>query len=296
MNDESLNGIMEHYPEYEGPSSEKRLDYFERYIDSYLSVAGTNPFLKTVYFDAFAGSGSRRDPKSPLLQQLKFTPAEEIGYKGAAERILNLEKGFDYYYFVDDHQSLVKLKERLAVLPGANRKKMIFRPEDCNLELDRLADALRSDEFSALILLDPLGFNIEWRSIERIPCNRSDLWLLLPTGVIVNKLLEHDGKLGDIARLEPFFSLPEEAIRAEFLNEERNFTLFGEETVLEKTNNSIDQLANLYVRLLKQNWTYVTDISLILRSSGNMPLYRLICASCSNPVFEISRMIIGAEQ
>lgn len=296
MDDANLNGFMEPYQENEGLSAEKRLDCFEGYIDAYLSIAGSNPFLKTVYFDAFAGSGSRRDPKSSLLHQLKFTASEENGYKGAAERVLNLDKGFDYYYFVDDHESLVKLKERIAALPGSDRKKMIFRLEDCNLELERFADALRSDEFSALILLDPVGFRIEWKSIEHLACNRADLWIFIPTTTIVNKLLATDGTIGNFALLEQFFGLSENEIRFELISEQRNFSLFDEETAREKIDRSVDQLANLYVRLLKKHWTFVTDIPLMLRSKEKMPLYRLICASCSNAVFEISGMIIGEEQ
>jgi three-Cys-motif partner protein len=72
-----------------------------------------NPYWETIYFDGFAGSGTKeKEVKTELYQQLKITEAEEKTYKGAAERVLTLkdELAFNYYYFIDKkEESLTKL-------------------------------------------------------------------------------------------------------------------------------------------------------------------------------------------
>ena len=63
-----------------------------------------------IYFDGFAGSGSRNGEVSnndnqlmiDLIDEYKIATEELTPYKGAAERVLSIaQEGFDYYYFID---------------------------------------------------------------------------------------------------------------------------------------------------------------------------------------------------
>ncbi|NTV98965.1 MAG: three-Cys-motif partner protein TcmP [Chlorobiaceae bacterium] len=292
MSLDGLNGCPDTPGASDGASGEKRLDAFAGYIEEYLALSETAPDWKTIYFDGFAGSGSRRDEKKQLYGELNFTPEEECGYKGAAERVMNLEKGFDYYYFVDDHQSLRKLKEKLGDMPESGRKRMIFRPEECNGELARLADAMHSDEFSTLLLLDPLGFAVDWRSIARFAGTRTDLWIVIPAGTVVNKLLDDRGNLDGLFRLEPFFGLKKEEIMAVLATAEKSPNLFEEETLAEKIALSLRQIAALYVSCMKKHWKYVTDVPLVYYSGRKVPICTFLCATDNRIVHDIAPGII----
>ena len=94
-----------------GQWTEDKLDAFEKYVKAYLTIMNSNRdkyCWKLLYFDGFAGSGSRIINKdNNIAEENLFAEcniiAEEIDtYKGAAERVLNIEqRGFDSYYFID---------------------------------------------------------------------------------------------------------------------------------------------------------------------------------------------------
>jgi hypothetical protein len=76
---------------------------------------------------------------------------------------------------------------------------------------------------------------------------------------------------------------------------ERNPGLFGEETVPEKINRSLFQIASLYVHQLKKHWRYVTDIPLALQGTGNVPSCTFIGASDNTAVHALAGRIVGRE-
>ncbi|NTW55997.1 MAG: three-Cys-motif partner protein TcmP [Chlorobiaceae bacterium] len=289
---DNLNGYKAGRDENESIDAVRRLDAFAGYVAEYLALQGTGQDWKTIYFDGFAGSGARREMKKALYEELKFTPSEEIGYKGAAERVIALELGFDYYYFVDDHQSLVKLKEKLGALPETGRKRMIFRPEDCNGELDRLADAMRSDEFATLLFLDPVGFSIDWQSIARFSGTRTDLWLVIPTGTVVNRLLDAEGNLDGFSRLEVLTGLARDEMMNVLVHAEKSPGLFEEITVIEKIDRSLHRIVCLYQYQLSRKWKYVTGTPSVLRSGRNVPLCTFLCATDNKTVYDMAGMIV----
>lgn len=95
--------------------------------------------------------------------------------------------------------------------------------------LAELANALKTKKFAALVLLDPFGMQINWSSIADFKGTRSDIGILVPTGVIINRLLYQSGKLEHVEKLEAFFGLSVDEIKKEFYKKEMAPTLFGEE-------------------------------------------------------------------
>lgn len=54
--------------EWGGPWTEKKLEAFSKYVWSYLTIMKKFPYWKTIYFDGFAGSGTReKQVNSDLL-------------------------------------------------------------------------------------------------------------------------------------------------------------------------------------------------------------------------------------
>ena len=96
MSDQNILHVQEPSEHWGGPWTEKKLNAFSKYVDAYLTILQAHPYWQTIYFDGFAGSGSRKYPKTSLYNQLQITLEEEEGYKGAAERVVRLEKSFDY--------------------------------------------------------------------------------------------------------------------------------------------------------------------------------------------------------
>jgi len=251
------------------------------------------PYWKTIYFDGFAGSGTReKQVNADLMQQLKITKEEERTYKGAAERVLGLQElGFDFYYFIDKKDSsLNKLKTKLD--EKFKDKTIVYRSGDANHQITELAKALRTKDYAALVFLDPFGMQIDWNSIAKLKDTRSDVWILVPTGVIVNRLLDRAGKLELSDKLQSFFGLPIEEIKAHFYVEKKVQTLFGEEEIITKVSQPIEKIARLYAERMKTIWKHVTDEPLVLKNRKGSPIFHFVFASNNQNAKKIAKQII----
>lgn len=293
-----LDIVTEPQAEWGGPWTEKKLDAFSKYVAAYLTIMKKYSYWKTIYFDGFAGSGNRKEKCNTLLyQQLQLTEQDERVYKGAAERVLTLPNNlaFDYHYFIDFKQeSLDKLKIKLAELQKTKQNEFQYRAEDCNSELLKLSKALKDKKknLAALVLLDPFGMQINWESIASLKGTRSDIWILIPTGVIVNRLLDRNCKLKHSGKLQSFFGLTEEEIKKHFYSSERKNTLFGETEIIQKIKNPIEKIAGLYANRLKTIWNFVTEKPLSLENSRGVPIFHFVFASNNQNAVKIAKEII----
>lgn len=287
------NIVNEPTVEWGGPWTEKKLEAFSKYVWSYLTIMKKYPYWKTIYFDGFAGSGTREKQKNPeLMQQLKITVEEEKTYKGAAERVLGLKDlSFDFYYFIDKNElSLEKLKDKLD--EKHKDKTIVYRSGDANQQLSELSSALKTKDFAALVFLDPFGMQIDWNSIAELKDTRSDVWILVPTGVIVNRLLDRAGKLEFSDKLQSFFGLTIEEIKNHFYMEKKVQTLFGEEEIITKVSQPIEKIARLYAERMKTIWKHVTEEPLVLRNRNGTPIFHFVFASNNQNAKMIAKQII----
>ena len=287
-----------------GQWTEEKLQAFEKYVNAYLTIMNSyreNNKWKLIYFDGFAGSGSRKEEKedtnSELLQELFrdycLNEAELETYKGAAERVLSIsQRGFDFYYFVDkDPESSAMLKQRLSKYEKT--KRLEFRSSDANLQIEMLAKAMHNDNgLAALVLLDPFGMQVDWKSIELLKGTRTDLWILIPTGVIVNRLLDRKCELTHAERLTSFFGKDESFLKDYFYKKKTVDTLFGETEIIEKVNKPIEKIAELYIEQLKTIFGYVTEKPLVLYNTRNTPIFHFACASNNQTAIKIASQII----
>ncbi|MDR2942377.1 MAG: three-Cys-motif partner protein TcmP [Treponema sp.] len=144
-----------------GNWTEQKLDAFAKYVNAYLKIM--NKYRdkygwKLIYFDAFAGSGRRGLPNKDrqTLPLFDITPDEENIYQGAAERVVKIEqRGFDYYYFIENDETSRKELENL-LYPVKTKKNMDlrFRDGDANEYLHSLADTMKNDNKLCSFLLD----------------------------------------------------------------------------------------------------------------------------------------------
>ncbi|MBN2425789.1 MAG: three-Cys-motif partner protein TcmP [Calditrichaceae bacterium] len=291
-----LNKVSEPKATWGGPWTEKKLQAFEEYVLAYLKIMHKNPYWKTIYFDGFAGCGERNIEKNaPNLFDLDLDSGDANVYRGAAERLIKLQKPdiFDWYYFIDkDATSIKKLESKLKSIQESKNKNIIYRANDCNEELVKLSGALKKRKYAALIFLDPFGMQINWESIAQLAGSRSDLWILLPTGMIINRLLDKNGELKNIKKLISFFGINEESIRKKFYKTIEYKDLFGKDVKdMDKIIDPINKIAELYIENLKQIWKYVSH-PLRLNNKKGVALFHFILASNSQAAQKIANHII----
>ena len=300
MSKEKINIVNEPQGTWGGSWTEKKLDAFSKYVKAYLRIMSNCPYWKTIYFDGFVGSGIRCNDieiNTTLYNKLFQGVSDNLDYKGAAERVLTLTEGlaFDFHYFIDCNElSLAKLKSKLDKYQVKHKYDFQYKCGDCNVEVLNLANAMKSkpNDYAALAFLDPFGMQLNWNSIANLQNTRTDIWILVPTGVIVNRLLDKKGNLPRLKKLESFFGIPEEEIRKQFYEKKLQRTLFGEDEIIRKVNEPIKKIANLYIQRLKTIWLYVTEKPLVLCNSRNVPIFHFVFASNNKNALKIAKDII----
>lgn len=279
-----------------GPWTEKKLNAFSKYVWSYLMIMKKNLFWETIYFDGFAGSGTKeKNIDNEYYKQLQITIEDEKIYKGAAERVLTLKDdlSFNYYYFIDKQEcSIQKLEQKLNIKLDLSNKKISYRAGDANQMILELAKAMKTNKYAALVLLDPFGMQINWSSIESLRDTRTDIWILIPTGVIINRLLDKKGELKFEEKLETFFGLSIEEIKSIFYKKSTCQTLFGEEEIITKVSEPIGKIAKIYSQRLKTIWKYVTEEPLRLDNRNGVPIFHFVFASNNPSALKIANQII----
>ena len=288
-----------------GTWTEEKLETFEKYVKAYLSILNKAKIKyrwKTIYFDGFAGFGERLDkiPKQNSIFDFlydKESRKELSVYQGSADRILGFPEPhkFDWYYFIDNNENYItNLKKLVESKYQSLSKKIIIRNDDCNNQLTLLSKFLHENKkYAALILLDPFGMQVNWDSIAKFKDTRSDIWILLPSGVAINRLLPKSGLLNNEKKLEDFFGYSVDEIKNIFYKRTKVYTLFGEEDKTNKIANPINKIVQIYIKQLKSIWNYVTEKPLVLLNSKNVPIFHFLFASNNKTGLKIASSIIS---
>jgi three-Cys-motif partner protein len=290
-----------------GQWTEQKLDAFEKYVKAYLAIMNNNRDKfgwKLIYFDAFAGSGSRESEQNEQKDEhmaplFDITEEEKTVYRGAAERVVNIDlRGFDYYYFIEaDETSKTELEKRLKPNGAEKNLDLRFRSGDANEYLKKLAEVMKSDtKYRSLTMIDPFGMQVNWESIEQLKETKTDLWILIPSGVIINRLLDRNKELTHIDKLVSFFGLPEEKIKEHFYKKKISQGLFDMEDEVEKVSKPFQKIAEVYIEQLKTIFDHVTLKPLVLRNSRKVPIYHFAFASNNPTALKIANDIIEKEK
>ncbi|OGU63841.1 MAG: hypothetical protein A2W30_01110 [Ignavibacteria bacterium RBG_16_36_9] len=273
--------------EFGGDWTEKKIKILVEYAKAYLIIMNKNRYWNLLYFDGFAGAGMiYKDNKIDIWATI-----------GAAKRIVEIDKpiSFDRYYFVEKNPKNAKelSKETKEAFP---QKKISVKVGDCNNELKKLAKYLKAEgnrKYRVLAYIDPCGMELEWSSIEELKGTKIDIWILVPTGLGVNRLLKKDGNISDawLKRLINFLGLPEEEIKKFFYKNKTELTLFGEVTNQAKETDAVSKSAELYRKRLNEIFDFVSE-PFILRNSKGTIMYHLFMASNNKAALKIANYII----
>jgi three-Cys-motif partner protein len=284
--------------------TKKKLDAFINYVKAYTTILNKvkgRYGWKTIYFDGFAGCGEIDTENEKCGSRPKgfFYDNEYTLYQGSVSRILELpaENQFDFYYFIDKNKDYIsELNKIKDALPPDLSKRVNIRLDDCNNQLTLLSKAIkRGKNFASLVLLDPFGMQINWESISQLKDTRSDIWILVPSGVAINRLLDKKMELKQIDKLEKFFGLPQTEIEEIFYKTGKRSSLFGEVDFVNKISDPIPKIIEIYTKQLKTVWKYVTDKPLVLTNSKNCPIFHFIFASNYDIARKIASDIIKSK-
>jgi three-Cys-motif partner protein len=271
--------------QFGGSWTEQKIEMVVAYAKAYLVIMNKYPQFKPLYFDGFAGSGD--------INQNDETDIDVI--KGTAIRILEIDfpKSFDTYYFVEKNEKN-KIELENSIKQNFPKKITHVVAEDCNIKLQSMATYLKKNTtYRTLAFVDPYGMSVDWKSIEALKGLGVDLWILVPTGMGINRLLKNDGKISDawLEKLERFLGLDKEYILNHFYKEKKRLTLFGEETSMEKEQNAIEKSGVLYQERLKTVFKFVSD-SFVMKNSTNSIMYHFMMATNNAAALKIANDVI----
>ena len=265
-----------------GPHTAEKLDKLEAYLTGFLNVFKKQDWARTVYFDAFAGTGeiptTRVEPPLPLDFE------DKAFIIGSARRALGLELKFSEYVFVEKQRFKARELERLkAEYPDkADSIKVVVA--DANTALQSFCATTDWNKSRAVVFLDPYGNQVEWSTIEAVAATMAiDLWYLFPAGLGVHRQIGRDAQIDEDKQrsLDRLFGTSD--WRQEFIDEEEQpLDLFDEggrrsrktATPESVTRFMIKRMGSVFEGGVLEEW-------LPLGSRG-VHMYSLVFA-CANP-------------
>lgn len=268
-----------------GPWTQAKIEIFIKYLQAYLEIMKRQRF-KLIYFDGFAGSGkiASGSDYSSLIESV-------------ALQVLGIEKptSFDLYYLVElNEKKAIRLK-KIIQEKFPDKKNVFVVAKDCNDKLVSLSNYLRKYKyFRALAFVDPHGMEVNWSSLEVFAELGCDIWILVPTGIGVNRMLIRNGaiQIAWIKKLEKFLGLSEEELKSRFYKEKKSMTLFGEETSTLKEEKAVQKIIELYTEQLHKIWRFVSKPYPMKNSTGSI-MFHFLLASQSPAGKKIADEIIG---
>lgn len=273
-----------------GDWTENKIEILVEYAKAYLTIMKVFTAKydwKLLYFDGFAGSGFIKKGNEENLKMIV----------GAASRILEIESpgAFDLYYFVEKEPSNISLLKQNTIDIFPNKNIHIVET-DCNEKIHSMSTFLTSKKgkkYRTLAYIDPCGMQLNWSSLETLQKLSVDAWILIPTGMGVNRLLKKDGKISDawLSKLEIFLGMNQQDIRNHFYNEEIIPTLFGDEVKITKEQQAIEKSADLYSERLKKLFKFVSK-PYILKNSANSVMFHFLMVSNNQSAVKVANEIV----
>lgn len=270
--------------------TERKLAALREYLQQWRLIFDKNPgarYYKTLYIDAFAGTGSRREPtKAENTDQLglfEFDPSQgpDNYRRGSARIALELDSKFDEYVFVDrnpDHAA--ELRQMIkSDFPDLDTRCRVWEADGCEVMRELCTYGKDWKKWRAVAFLDPYGMNVEWHLLEWIAKTEAiDLWLLWPLGMGANRLLKRDKKPHKVFsdKLTRVFGNVD---WEQFYTRPSTMDLFDDAPASEIKNTDFEAIGNLYLRRLETIFPGVAPRTKVLSNSRGNPMYLLFFAA-----------------
>ena len=165
---------------------------------------------------------------------------------------------------------------------------------DGSSKIGKLADfMIANKEYKTLAFIDLFGLQVEWKMIEKLKGLSVDMWILLPTGMGIGRMLKRDGKLEEswINKIEYSLGLSKEEIENEFYQKSEQVSLFEQESELIKKHNAISRVIDRYKLNLKEIFKEVSE-PFVMKNSKNSLMYHFIFCSNNKTAVKIANDIV----
>jgi len=220
--------------------------YLKRYLDIFSKGMKNRWGGNLTYIDLFAGPGRC------LIESAN---KEEDG-----SPLLALQYDFKKYVFVEESKKLIEaLKTRCKNSPKFS--KIEFLEGDCNNVVDKIIHQVDPIGLN-LILIDPTGIDIHYKTVERIVKEkRVDLLINVQLGMDITRNFLVYKKKGNNSKLGLFL---------------------GDNVDWDKLNNSQDAVKLYKERIKELGYQTVEFKDITIKNTLNAPMYFLLFAS-KNP-------------
>lgn len=274
--------------QFGGEWTQDKLERLDGYLKAYMTILKNYPYLQTVYVDAFAGTGERRtaSKSQQLLAPINGTSEDVFQIqnvlKGNARIALDIVPPFGRYIFIERSKKKCIELEKLKTEYQHLSSRVQVEKADASAFLTTWCEETDWTKTRAVVFLDPFGMQVEWSLLEAIANTKSiDLWLLVPIGMGVNRLMTQKDLPKDIwaQRLTKFFGTDD--WQNEHYKPRVQPDLFGESSAVEKDTSNA-RLEDYFVNRLSEVFPGVAKNPLTLRNSRNSPMF-LLCFVTANP-------------
>lgn len=271
-----------------GSWTERKLEALREYLIQYQLIFTKNPNarkLKTIYVDAFAGTGEREaDQRAPSLGLFGYDEETRSYQEGSVRKALCLENKFHQYVFIENkpkHASA--LRKLLSTEFAALSDRCKIEKEDANRWLQDWCRTQNWKGQRAVVFLDPYGMNVEWATIEAIASTKAiDLWVLFPFAIGANRMMPKDAPPDSLwaKRLTAIFGTEE--WKSRFYGESQKKDLFGDAPGSIVKIAGMDDILAFFLERLRSVFAKIVERPMILENSKHTPMYAL-CFAAGNP-------------
>jgi three-Cys-motif partner protein len=277
--------MVEH--RFGGSWTERKLEALRDYLVQYRLIFTRNPAaakLRTIYVDAFAGTGERDSEVQDSEASLFGYDQEGRKYReGSVHKALSIDSKFHEYIFIErkpKHANALRqmLRDQFPELVD----RCSVHEEDANRWLQ---DWCRKQDWRgqrAVVFLDPYGMNVEWATIEAIAKTRSiDLWVLFPFAIGAGRMMPKDYPPDGLwaRKLTTIFGTEE--WKSRFYAQSASRDLFGDQGSIVRIAGA-DEILKYFIERLRTEFAGVVEHPLILENAKHTPMYAL-CFAAGNP-------------
>jgi three-Cys-motif partner protein len=274
-----LGAILAQLPFF-GLHTEEKLQVLQKYLAAYQKVLKKTSF-KTIFFDAFAGTGDLPlEQAGGLFQDVEEA---EAFIEGSARRALAVDRPFDKYIFVE------KSKRKAALLQGLKTDfptladRIQIETADANSAIEKFCNEVDWKRHRAVMFLDPFGNQVGWKTLETIAGTRAiDVWYLFPAHLGVNRQISAKAEFDSDKAASLDWVLGTGAWREEFVASLREIDLWGEERERLVKQASVDSVTRFMIKRMKGIFKGVVLDEWLPLGRGGSHWYSLLFA-CANP-------------
>lgn len=245
--EETTSDIEKPSHEFGGIWTQEKLSKLAQYLQQFTTVFKNSTWAKTVYIDAYAGTG---------VCDIK-TDKGKFSIAGSAKLALDTVPVFAEVIFIEQDKNrfeqLAKLKERF---PEAN---IDIYKGDCNELLPSILKNKLTNNHRGVIFVDPYGMNISWSVLEQIANTKKlDVWYLFPLSGFYRQAAIKRGSVNKDKEASIENLLGDSNWEAELYEDNPIQDLFEQRNELVRTAD-VNQIVSFITKRLKTIFPYVSE-------------------------------------